>query len=292
MLENASKQTLSKVADETSELAVSPPVQRRSSAFRGLLWGEWFAHSRLVLIFLSLWLAAVWVLPLFAHPGWILLLGVMYALLAGPVYGGTDVLEGCEEFAFSLPPTRAERYLARLIVGAGTFLGLTAINLLALGLDLSHVLARLYIETGIIKPLPVLKPGLLYGLVVALPFTVFAFSFSLSAISHSRMSILTAWFWAGLAALLVLQLGFWYEDLAWDSLTGFFACPLLVVAGGIGLGIGYWSYSRKETGHPSTPLTLPGRWWLWILLFLMGLCAALLLISSLAKHYPKLLATG
>jgi hypothetical protein len=292
MLENAHKETLSKIVAGPTETAFVHRIQRTTSAFRGLLWAEWFAHSRLLLVFLALWLVAVWALPLVAHPGWILLLGGVYALLAGPAYGGADVLEGCEEFAFSLPATRADHYLARLTVGAGTFLGLTAINLLALGLDLPHVLARLYIETGLIKPLPILKPGLLYGLVVAFPFAVFAFSFTLSAIAHSRVMILMAWFWGGLAALLVLQLGFWYEDLAWESLTGFFSCPLLIAAGVASLWTGLCVYRRKEIGQPSTPITLPGHWWIWIILFLIGVAAALALISSLARHYPKFLATG
>jgi hypothetical protein len=280
------------VMEPRTEMPAVAKLQPCKSALRGLLFAEWLAHSRLVLVFLGLWLAAVWVLPLFANPGWILTLGVIYALLAGPVYGGADVLESCEEFSFSLPATRFERYFARIIIGAGTFLALTAINLLALGLDLSHVLARLYIDTGIIKPTPVLKPGLLYGLVAALPFAVFSFSFTIAAITHSRLLILTAWFWASLAALLVLQLGFWYEDLAWESLTGAFSFPLLIVAGTAVLWAGLRAYQRKEIGPSSTPLTLPGRWWLWIILFVAGLCVALILISSLIKHYPKLLATA
>jgi len=121
MLENASKDYSTKLV--SGEGALVEPVRRRGaySAIRGLLWAEWFAHSRLLLVFLGLWLAAVWALPLVAHPGWILLLGGIYALLAGPAYGGADVMDACEEFAFSLPPTRAERYWARLAVGAGDF---------------------------------------------------------------------------------------------------------------------------------------------------------------------------
>ena len=37
--------------------------------------GEWFAHSRLILGVVLLWLVAVWFLPIFAHPSWILALG-------------------------------------------------------------------------------------------------------------------------------------------------------------------------------------------------------------------------
>lgn len=269
--------------------SIAKPL-RKSSVFRGLLWAEWFAHSKLLLLFLWLWLIGVWVMPLFLHPGWILLLGGIYGLIAGPAYGGVDVLEGCEEFSFSLPATRSQRYAARLTVGGGTLLLLTAMNLLALGLDLQQVLARLYIQTGIIKPLPVLKPGLLYGLILALPLAIFAFSFALSSATHSRTFILTAWFWGGLGALAVLQLGFTYEELVWESLNGYFTCPLLLAAAGIGLSIGHRFYRLKEIGQRSIPLTLPGKWWLWVILFVIGVFAALVLVSSLAENYPKFLA--
>ena len=46
------------------------------------------------------WLACVWLLPLFTHSGWILFVAAGYALIGGPVYGGGDTIEGCEEFCF------------------------------------------------------------------------------------------------------------------------------------------------------------------------------------------------
>lgn len=293
MLGNISKEAFSSKAVSAGAEAshdASRTLVAGSSAWRGLLWAEWFAHSKLLLVVLGLWLAGVWLLPLFAHSGWILLLGGLYALLAGPAYGGSDVLEGCEEFSFALPASRSSRYLVRALVGGGTLLLLTAMNFLALGLDLPQVLARFYVDTGIIKPLPILKPGLLYGLVAALPFAVFAFSFGLSANTHSRMLVLTAWFWAALASLLFVQLGFWYEQLVWDSLTGFFSCPLLIVAGIGALGSGYCVYQRKEIGQPSAPFSVPARFWIWLGVFIIGVCLALALISSLAKHYPDFFA--
>lgn len=267
-------------------LAGNRRATRTSAAFKGLLWAEWFAHSQLLLVFLAVWLAGVWVLPLFTHAGWILLLGIVYALLAGPVYGGGDVLEGCEEFSFALPATRSERYFARLGVGLGTFCFLTAIDMLALGLDLPHILARLYIDTGILKPMPVLNMDLLYGLVAALPFAAFAFSFAIASSAHSRLLVLTSWFWATLLALILLQCGFWYEEFLFETITGYFACPLLLAGGIAGLGLGHYLYTRKEVAQPSLPLILPARWWLWIILFLAGLSLALFLLSSLAKRYP------
>lgn len=259
----------------------------RWRAIQGLLWCEWFAHSRLLLFFLAVWLICVWVAPLFVHPGWIVMFGLAYAMIAGPAYGGSDVIEGCEEFTFALPPTRAQRYLARLAVGGGTFLLFTALDLLALGLDLPQILAKIYVDAGLIRPWPVLKPGLLYGLVLAFPFALFSLAFAMSAVAHSRMIVLTSWFWAMVMALVVLQLGFWYEDFVWERLTGFFSCPVLLVAGTGGLWLGYRAYLEKEVGPSSAPITLPARWWLWVFLFLASLLLALALAASIARHYPK-----
>src|SRR5438094_515588 len=95
---------------------------------------------------------------------------------------------------------------------------------------------------------------------------------------------------AGPIALAALQVGFWYEDFVWDTLNGFFSCPMLLVLAATVLWTGHRAYSRKEIGHPCAPLTIPARWWLWIVLFIAGLLLALTLASSLAKHYPRFFA--
>jgi len=271
------------------EAAVAPEPKPRSRAWLGLLWCEWFAHSRLLLFVFAAWLAAVWTLPPFAYPDWILLLGIVYAVLAGPAYGGGDVVEGCEEFSFALPPTRSERYLARLVVGAGALLILTGMNLIVLGLDVSQALARLYLDTGLAKPKQITNPGLLYGLVLAFPFAVFSGAFACAAITRSRALVLTSWFWGGLGALVLLLAGMRYEELMWTRFNGLFACPVLVVGGLVVLWIGHRFYCRKEVGPDARPLALPARWWLWALGFLLGVALALALLSSVLRSLPRLL---
>ncbi len=255
-------------------------------AWRALLWCEWFAHGKLLLLFLVAWLLLVWLLPFFAHPGWVLLFGGVYALVAGPAYGGGDVVEGCEEFTFGLPATRTERYLARLLIGLGSLLTFTAMDLLALGLDLSQALARLYVDTGLIEPLQVARPGLLYGLVLAFPFAVFSLSFAFAATTHSRALVFTAWFWATLAVLIALRASLQYENLLWNKMNGVLASPALILLGVAALGWGGFICRRKEVGAPVTPLQLPGRWWAWTLLFLLGSALAMFLILWLIRQAP------
>jgi hypothetical protein len=259
-------------------------------AFRGLLWCEWYAHSRLLLGFLAAWLACVWLLPLWASPAWILLFGGVFAVIAGPVYGGCDTSEGCEEFTFSLPPTRAERYWARLAVGGGALLLFTAMDLLALGLDLSQILAKLYVDSGLIRPHPVFRSGLLYGLVVVLPAAVFAFSYIISANTHSRVVVVSASLWATLASLSAVRFGLWYEELLWQTFNGWFSCPLLAFLAVAALWGGARAYRQKEVGPPSVPIAIPARWWLWIALSIGALAAALALAASLARHYQHLVS--
>jgi hypothetical protein len=239
----------------------------------------------LLLCFLAAWLAAVWLLPLYGNTAWILLFGAVFALVAGPVYGGSDTLEGCEEFAFALPHTRGQRYLARLTIGGGALLLFTSLDLLALGLDLPQILAKLYVDTGLIRPWPVFRSGMLYGLVLTFPLALFAASFVLSILTHSRALVLAAWFWGLLFSLAVLRVGFWYEDFVWENLNGFFSCPLLALVSVAVLWTGHRAFLQKEIGRHATPISMPPRWWLWMLVFLAGIFLALTLAASLASHY-------
>lgn len=241
--------------------AALPEVESwgRLKCFRGQLWCEWYAHSRFLLTCLAFWLVGIWVLPLYADRSWILLFAGVYGLWAGPRFGGSDIIDACEEFTFALPPTRGERYASRLMVGGGALLLFTAMDFLALGSDLPQRLAKMYVQAGMVQPQPVLKTGLLYGLVLTLPLAIFAISFALSAVTHSRRLVLTASFWAVLACLVSLRVGFWCEDLIWGNLNAYFACPLLTVVALAVLWGGARAYASKEIGPPGTPLALRAR---------------------------------
>jgi hypothetical protein len=265
--------------DDTRE----PP--RASSVWRGLVRYEWHAHRRWLLGLMLLWLAMVWLIPWFGNPEWLLACGFIYALLGGPAFGGKDVLEGCEEFAFSLAGTRSEWYWIRLLVGGGILALITGMDVLALGLDLSQSVARWYIDTGLMRPTEVLKPRLLYGLVITLPAAVFGIGFALAANARSRSIVLTSWFWAAVSALAILRLGLWIEVWAWGVWTGYVACPGLMVGGVAVLGWGFLRCRRKEIAAPSRPLLIPAHWWWWSLLLLISLALSILLIRSILTEF-------
>jgi hypothetical protein len=73
----------------------------------------------------------------------------------------------------------------------------------------------------------------------------------------------------------------------WDTLNGYFACPFLLGTSATVLGYGYRVFRNKEVGKPSIPITLPGHWWVWTLLFAVGMGLALVLITSLLRHLPR-----
>ena len=130
----------------------------------------------MLLGFLVGWLAVVWFLPLVAHPLWILAHGLAYAVVAGPALGGSDVIRGCEEFAFAGPVTRGQRYVARLLLGGATVLAFTAMSVVALAGKLSDVLIRVFVRSA---PASLeLEPSLtLNALVWSVPLAVFGCGF-------------------------------------------------------------------------------------------------------------------
>jgi hypothetical protein len=276
------------VAEKSSgEASVSA---RQWTVIKGLLWSEWFAHSKMLLVFLVLWLLGAWMIPFVAHPGWILAIGLGYALLAGPAYGGTDAIEGCEEFTLSLPATRSERYLARMSLGIGTLAMFVGLDFIVLGLDWTATIHRVFINAGIMEASPDLKPGLLYGLAIGLPFFIFSFSYSLSSVARNRFLILSSWFWSVLLALCVLYGGLKYEEIMWQEPTGYFCTSLFFIGGVASLWSGFRLYQQKEVGHYGAPISLPQWWWAWLLSILIGVAVAAVLVSSIVQRFPDLLS--
>ena len=257
--------------------------------WKGLLWSEWFAHSKMLLVFLLLWLLGAWMIPFVAHPGWILAIGLGYALLAGPAYGGTDAVEGCEEFTLSLPATRTERYLARMMLGLGTLMMFVALDFVVLGLDWTATVHRVFINAGIVESSPNLKPGLLYGLALAMPLFIFSLSYSLASVARVRFLILTSWFWSLVVALGILYGGLKYEEVLWQDPNGYFCTSFFLIGSAAALWTGYRLYQKKEVGHYGAPITLPQWWWAWLLAIVLGVAVAAVLAALILERFPSLL---
>jgi len=273
-------------AEDAPPAAGTGPTRWR--IWRALLWGEWFSHSRLLLASLFAWLLTVWFLPLVAHPLWILAFGVVFAAVGGPVFGGADVIHGCEEFAFALPATRAQRYGARVLVGLGSLAAFSLMDVLALKGNLPDVLLRVFVTSG----LPAVQPNqplLLYGLVVAVPVAVFALGFSLAALASSRTVAFTAWVWGVLGSLVVLRGGVQLEELRFDRPNGYFAVPLLTALSAGSLWIAGRRYRVKEAVTGGGPLRMPPLWWLAVVALVAAGIGVALLLAWLAANFARLI---
>ena len=284
----AAQDPVFRLVDDEAVPPARPAAPRRSAArwWLGLLWGEWFTHARLLLFFLFAWLAAFWLVPLVAHPLWVLMVGIAYALAAGPAFGGADTMDGCEEFSFALPATRRQRFLARLAVGGLGLLALTSMNVVALNTDLADLLLRVFLDSGL-GGIELRRPELLYGLVFAFPFAVFALGFAVAALATGRTVAFTAWVWAAFGALATLRGAAEAEEAVWDRLNGRFTVPALLLVGGGALVVAGRFYARKEAGPGGTPLRMPLSWWGGLVLLLLAGVAVALLLVWLTANFTR-----
>lgn len=273
----------------TESLAMNPGA--RWAGWRATLgcgWAEWTAHGRMVLGFLVGWLAVVWFLPLVAHPLWVLAHALAYAMAAGPAVGGSDVIGGCEEFAFAGPLTRGQRYVGRLLFGAGTVLAFTAMSVVALAGNLSDVLLRVFVSST--SAAVELEHSLTWnGLVWAVPLTVFGVGFVGAALARTRVQALQAWLWGVLAAMALMRASFWLEEIRFGRLNGWFAVPGLLATTGAVLATGHGLYRRKEACTEAGPLRMPPGWWTSLLAAGLALGAVGVLGTWLARNLARLM---
>lgn len=239
---------------------------------RGLLWREWLHHGRAIQVLIGTWLALEVILPTFFHPGFLLALGLFYALFLAHEFGGADAAEGSEEFSFSLPPTRGERYLVRLALGGGVLGLLLLAGLASVALDLPQALWGLIVESGFTRSFPPVEPRFLYTLSFAAPVAVFAVSFSFAAISDSRRMVGACWLVGLFLSGTALGIGFLLEWYTWGGLNGWLSCPLLLLSGAASLLLGALAYRTKEgVSRPALPGEARGRWGLVLLLVFLVL---------------------
>ncbi len=276
------------VQDSVGSLRLSSGLNAKRPFWFGLFWGEWFSHSRLILGFLLLWLAAVWLLPLVAHPLWILVLGGVVAVIGGPAFGGSDVMGGCEEFSFSQPATRCQLFDARLTFAMGCLFVFTLMNVFALYHNLADLVLSFFVSTGVAM-VELRHPHLLYGIVLAAPVAGLAIGFSVAALATTRAVAYTAWVWGALGSLTGLRAGLSLEDYFWDRLNGRITIPLLVTMTAMTLGIARRVYADKEAGRASSPLRLPLSGWATLAAAALGALGVGLLIMWFVANYARYL---
>ncbi|HUW56869.1 MAG TPA: hypothetical protein VMZ92_09550 [Planctomycetota bacterium] len=270
--------------DET--LVSAGPGGNEWRVTRGLLWLDWLRMCGYILPMFAIWLVGIWVVPVFYHPAWVLAFGMMYVLVGATAFAAMDVMGGSEEFTFALPPTRAQLYLTRLLLGLGTTVAFTALGVLAVGLDLPQMLWGLFVNSGFTGPFPVCDEPMVYGLAIALPTAAFACVYSLASNAGTRTTVMLNAFAGLLLAGAVLIGGLLAEAGLWDRLNGYVSIPALLAITPMALLIGYGFYVRKEGINRPTPVGGSRASWVWVVIVVVVVVFIMLLSLLRVSHRP------
>ncbi len=207
---------------------------------------QWTAVRGLHTGFLVAWLVALWVLQLVPHPGWLIAFGLLYTILVTPLMAGTDILDGTEEFSFSLPPGRRPLFLTRMGIGLAFLLVTTGVGSLAIGFDVPQALWSLVATSGITEPSPTVKPSFLYPLAVLVPVAAFAGTFVIASLAGSRTLVGFSWVLAAAAVGIGVFVSLQVESLIWDKPIGWITCVALLLGSVVTLLGGSLAYDQKE----------------------------------------------
>jgi hypothetical protein len=193
---------------------------------KAVAWGEWRRRRTPLIVTASLWVlpwilgaAALAFLPDFEvfeiesdemvswrelitrTPFWLFAVGWAVAYILAAMLGSSDVVDGTEEFTFSLPVTRGELYWGRFLFGGGLLLTLLAVHGLLVGADLPRIVGDwLGVQGGTNggKTPAALGLQLLYGLTI--PVALYMLIFAISSIATGRGSAA----WAGYGPALAI----------------------------------------------------------------------------------------
>jgi hypothetical protein len=262
---------------------------------RGIFYREWLALRNIVVGFWAAWFVCLPVLMIFDRPAWILAFGVLYAIFAGPEFGGMDAAEGSEEFAFSLPATRKEIFLTRLVLGGGNLLAMLVLSLLCIRLNLPQMLWGIFVESGFTERFPPVSQEW-YWAAFCMPPAVYATSYVMAALTRSRRMVGASGFVSvnfvgavfGLIVLAEKSSGFVAVErnaagnLLMTTNANLIIPNIIVLALSSGvLAVGYHLYLRKE--GISRPAAVRGgiSWWVRVLIGL-GILLFLSILANIA----------
>ncbi len=220
----------------------------RWTVYRGLLWREWRLFHPHLFWFLSTWLIGIFILRIFDTPPWVGLFAGVFALYLSPSSGGSDISEGSEEFAFALPVSRAEHYLARMVFGLFWVAFFCLPGLALVVYDVPGTLWSWFVESGFTESTKiegdVLRLIIQASIVGA--FSIYGVIFSNAALCRSGRSVNGAVF-TGLVLIGIVTLVSQFLLPKYLHKSGFTLSLFNLTALSIAeLAGGFWGYVRKE----------------------------------------------
>ncbi len=181
---------------------------------RAVLWRDWIQLKDLIVCAGALWVLVILILPVLDEPMRLLSLIIM-GQVAAVRLGGSDVRDGSESFAFTLPPQRQHYFGARYAMGLVVMLGFCLFGEWATRLGVSARFWSLFVESGLTESYiqPSFPPRLSFWVFPLALFGSYSATFGFASVM-SRRHHNAAWI-AGIAHWIGGPLiFFWLLDLS------------------------------------------------------------------------------
>ncbi|MBI1387370.1 MAG: hypothetical protein GC154_02850 [bacterium] len=214
--------------------------------WRGLIERDLIEFSREAGIILLIWWLGYWLLFLMTHPAINAGLFSLLAAYAGMRLAGADVMEDAEEFVFSLPPTRDERYRVRFILGISFLMILVLLSEVGLMGNWPQLFWSLFVDSGFTQPFKPEEHVVFHIVALLAPPCVFSITYACASLSVSR-ELLYKTIWMGnafTASILIACIV--VEILLGRSPTGVLFAILALISIAASYELGRRSFLRKE----------------------------------------------
>lgn len=232
---------------ETLSSTMPATAPAKVPVLQSLIQQEWKQCRTGVGTLSALWFIGLWVLVIFHHPAWLMVLGLLYVLTITSAQAGRDVMDGTEEFSFTLSPGRGPLFVSRMVPG---FAFLTINGLVggaAIALDLPQRVWSLVFSSGLTEPFHKGDDApLWYAMALLAPLAAHAITFAVAALAGTRAGVNLAWLAGFGGGGVIVLAGCFAESLLWDSPNGFLTSPALFAAAVLVPFAGYQAYLRKE----------------------------------------------
>jgi hypothetical protein len=217
-----------------------------ATVLKMLLWREWFEHKSWLQMFLSFWVILLIVVPIIAHPVFILILSIVFSMAASLLLGGSDATDNRQEFMFTLPSTRAELFYLRFGLGMIALLLFIIISHIALKWGWSQAFWGLFVETVLTEPYRYVVDYriVLYSFVI--PISTYLVTFSCKSMANTPTQAHGYVLPAILVAGLLIGGGFYSEYYFLSKITGVISSVFILVIAVFLHVLGFYAYCGKE----------------------------------------------
>ena len=144
-------------------------------------------------------------LVIFQHPVWLMIVGLIHVLTVTSSQAGRDVIDGTEEFSFTLPPGRGPLFLSRFTPGLVFLTANALLGGMAIAVDLPQRLWSIIFSSGLTEPYPLVGEPLWYAMALLVPVAAHSLTFTIAALVGTRAGVNLSWMagFAGVGAIVL-----------------------------------------------------------------------------------------